>query len=75
MPDRAMFVMLTDIRDRVIKIEAHMEALPEMKEDIKRHEGEIVKAKTQMRTMKWIASLVLVSIPTSIAAILRVLKG
>lgn len=67
--------LMTDVRDRVIRIETRIEVLPEIQEDVKRHEVEIVKAKTSMKTIKWIASLLLVSIPASVAALLRVIKG
>lgn len=67
--------LMQDVRERVIKIETRMESLPELHEDVKRHEIEIVKTKAQMKSIKWLASLILISIPASAAALIKAIKG
>lgn len=67
--------IMMDVRDRVIKIETRIEALPTIQEKIDEHEREILKAKVSVKTMRWLAGLFFVSVPASVYAVVRVFKG
>lgn len=67
--------LMSDVRDRVIRIETQMEILPGLQAEVKQHEKEIIKAKTSVNILKWIAGLVFVSVPASVFAVVRIFKG
>ncbi len=70
-----LFELMSDVRDRVIRIETQMETLPAIKEKVDQHEEEIIKARASVNVLRWVAGAILVSVPTSVYAVLRSLKG
>lgn len=69
-----MLEVLHDIRDRVTRIETKMEAFPAVQEEVRDHGKDILKIKTSIKTTKWIATILLVSIPASVAAMVRIFR-
>ncbi len=67
--------MMSDVRDRVIRIETKMEALPELKSMVDSHQDEIVRAKTSLNMLRWLAGIFFVSVPASVYAVVRMFKG
>lgn len=67
--------IMMDVRDRVISIETRMERLPKLEEKVEKHDKEIIKAKASVNVLRWLAGLVFVTIPASVYAMVRVLKG
>lgn len=67
--------MMSDVRDRVIRIETQMEILPGLQAEVKQHEKEIIKAKASVNILRWLAGVFLISVPASVYAIVRVFKG
>ncbi len=67
--------MMTDVRDRVIRIETQMEILPGLQQQVQQHQDEIVKAQTSLSLLRWLAGVFFVSIPASAYAVFRVFKG
>lgn len=66
---------LIDIKQRLSVIETKVDAHVELKEQVDSHALEIAEAKASLRTVKWIAGFLLVSVPASLAALSKVLKG
>lgn len=67
--------MTTEIRDRLIRMETKMEDLPQIRASIQRHEVEIAKAKASVKSIKWFAGIIFITIPAGIAAVVKVFKG
>ncbi len=67
--------MMSDVRERVIRIETQMEILPVIQEKVLEHEEEIIKAKATVNLFRWLAGLFFISVPASVYAIVRVIKG
>lgn len=71
--------MLLEIRERVIRIEtkfeSHLESMPELKAQVAKHDREILKAKTSVNVMRWFAGIVFITIPATVYAVFRVVKG
>lgn len=73
--DSRIIELLSDVRERVIKMETRLEVLPELQATVAKHEKEIVKAKTAVNLLRWLAGIAFVAIPASVYAVVRTLKG
>lgn len=69
-----MHEMLVDIRDRVIRIETKMETLPELQDEVKKHGEEILKAKVSMKVLRWISGVLLISVPATLMALMKIFR-
>lgn len=67
--------LMTDVRDRVIRIETNMERMPALEIKVERHGEEILKAKTSVKVLRWMFWAAIIALPASAAAILKVLNG
>lgn len=72
--DRQIMLLLTEVHERVVRIETKMEILPALQLEVKQHGDEILKAKTSLRIIRWVSSILLVSIPASAMAVFRILR-
>lgn len=66
---------LMEIKERLATIEAKVDTHSDLKEQVDKNTEDIIKAKASLKTIKWVSGLVLVSIPASLAAVTRILKG
>lgn len=67
--------IMMDVRDRVIRIETRMESLPELEDKVERQGREILKAKTSVNILRWLAGVFFITVPASVYAVVRVFKG
>lgn len=72
--DREIISLLSEVHERVVRIETKMENLPEMQIQLKKHSDEILKFKTTMKILKWLGGLCLITVPATVAAVVRAFK-
>jgi len=70
-----MHELMVDIRDRVIRIETRMEDLPALKAEVKKHDQEILKAKTSVKVLRWAFGILFITLPATAYAILKIYKS
>lgn len=79
MKEDAVIEHLMDIKERMSRVEEKIDSHVEMsaKRDAKLDavESEVIKAKASLKTIRWISGLVLISVPATVAAVSKVLKG
>lgn len=79
MKEDAVIEHLMDIKERMSRVEEKIDSHVEMsaKRDAKLDavEQDVIKAKASLKTIRWISGLVLISVPATVAAVSRVLKG
>ena len=71
--------ILQDIRERVIKIETVLERHVEddliLTKQVQKNTKDIIVAKTSLSVLKWVSSIIMVTIPAIIFTILRIFKS
>lgn len=73
--DREILQHLVDIKEDVASLKATLVDYPEVKQMVQKNTVEITKTRTQIKTVKWLAGLLLVTIPSTVAAWIRITKG
>jgi hypothetical protein len=67
--------LMIDVRDRVIRIETRIENLPELEREIKKHGEEILKAQVSMKVLRWFSGVLLISVPATVMALVKIFKS
>jgi hypothetical protein len=67
--------LMLDMRDRLIRIETRVEALPELQSKVEKHGREILKAQTSVKVVRWLLGVLLIALPSTAAAIFKIFKG
>ena len=70
---------LMEIKERMAKIEttleSHVENSAKRDAKVEKIELKVTKAETALRTLRWILGICLISLPATVAAVLRISKG
>ncbi len=74
--------ILLEIRDKVARIEERCEAIPELKDKIEEqqaklasHDVRLVKLSGEVKAIRWIAKILLVTVPATAAAVVKMFKA
>lgn len=71
--------ILLDIRDRTVRIETKMEAQAEdvvqLQKESRKHGEAIRDAKTSLKVLRWVLGVLLLSMPATVAAVVKIFKG
>lgn len=66
--------LMTDVRDRVIRIETKMEELPEIKTKVESHERELIKSKAERKVIRGLLYFILITAPAAVAAYVKIFR-
>lgn len=66
---------LIEIKEDVAEIKSTLVDYPALKVEVAKQGREIVRAKASVSVIKWLAGLLLVTIPASVLAMIRIVKG
>jgi len=66
---------LIDIKTDIAVIKTQLSDLPNLKAEVKQNSHDILKAHTQVRTIKFVLGTAAISIPAAIASYLKLFKS
>lgn len=70
---------LMEIKERMArveeKIDTHVESSAKRDLKVETIEKKIIKAETSLKVLRWVLGICLISLPATVAAVLRIAKG
>lgn len=72
--DSEIILLLSDVHERVVRIETRMDYLQETAALVKKHDEDIIKARTSLKILRWVSGLMFIGLPAAIAAAIKILK-
>lgn len=63
---------LMEIKERLATIETKIEANEDMKSQVQKNTTEIVKAKASIKTLRWVFGIMLITVPATLAAAVKI---
>lgn len=69
--EREIVGMLIEIKEDISQIKQQLSDYPEVKKRVEKHTIEIAKAKNSLSLIRWLAGAILITVPATVAAVVR----